>query len=64
MAIETLPPSTIIIGTLIFGALALLWFLGPKYDENEPKPIEYTVPILGNAIPWMNDRKGFFEWAE
>ena len=58
MAIEA------IIGTFVVVSAALLWWTKPKYNSDEPKPIGYTIPILGLAYSWIQDRKEFFKWAE
>ena len=54
----------VIVGTLLCVTVAFLWLRSPRYDDDEPKPIQYTIPILGNAVPWIRDRRKFFDWAE
>ncbi|KAG8534021.1 uncharacterized protein KY384_000863 [Bacidia gigantensis] len=56
--------STLVTTTVVGLLLALLWFLNPSYDPKEPRPISHTIPILGHAIAWAKDRRGFFIWGE
>ena len=53
-----------IIGSLICITIGLIWFFSPSYGPDEPKPISHQLPILGNILPWVKDRRAFFAWGE
>jgi hypothetical protein len=40
--------------------LVVVWLTMPTYAEDEPAPIPYRIPILGNAIEFAADRRSFF----
>lgn len=44
--------------------LALLWWLNPSYHPDEPQPIPHLFPIIGHLIPFVRDRRKFFQWGQ
>jgi hypothetical protein len=41
--------------------LALIWFLAPSYKSDEPAPVPYAIPWLGNALGFTNYHRVFMD---
>ncbi|KAE9379594.1 cytochrome P450 [Stipitochalara longipes BDJ] len=41
--------------------LLFIWLKAPSYTSDEPAPIPYTIPFLGNAMSFTSDNRKFMD---
>jgi hypothetical protein len=50
-----------VVAVIAIPLLVLLWAKAPSYTSDEPAPVSYTIPWLGNALGFTNYHRKFMD---
>ena len=61
MHLSVVSSTVVILTTVTLGYLSIVYFLGPKYDPQEPPVLSHYIPYVGHILGLIRHGQHYFE---